>query len=534
MKKTTLTSISIESQISEVMVYLSGAQVTRTARLPLTAGVQSFVFAGLPAELESESIQVSTEDGVAIRSVEYAINHLQPEDQTEEITALRKKLKDLESHLLREKNKIELGALEETLFAKNMEIAGQESGLKAEDLKSTVLFYNERMSVIRDVRMTCQEQIEDLNTQIDAVRSQLGSFDQKKPEPVSDVTVTVSLDEESDDTVSEKTLALSYFVNKASWKPFYDIRVKDVSSDISLYYKGRISQNSGETWENVKLSLSTGNPSLNGTCPELHPWHLDFQKELLVKPSLSRRRYSSAAHVEEGLFTEDEAIALMYTGELPAIPEGPESAVKTTDSITSVEYTITAPYTLASGDEGQDVKIVEHSLPAKYRYYSIRKLEREVFLLAAVSGWEHLNLVAGEATVFFENRYVGKTHIDPLRADETMDLSLGPDKSVIVTRIRGKDFTAKTLTGGNMKQTRQWELTVRNLKPFPIEIELKDQVPISANKQITVNVIEISEADMVQDTGILTWKFTLEPAESKSMTVKYTVTSPQGIPVVLE
>ena len=180
------------------------------------------------------------------------------------------------------------------------------------------------------------------------------------------------------------------------------------------------------------------------------------------------------------------------------------------------------------------VEIITHSLPAQYRYFSARKLDKEVFLIAAVRDWEHLNLIAGEGSIFFENRYVGKTYIDPRRAEDEINLSLGVDKSVMVTRIKGRDFTEKTLTGGNVRQTRQWELTVKSLKTKPVDIKVIDQIPVSLNKQITVDAAEISGAEWNKDTGILTWDFTLEPAAVKKMAVKYTVTQPKNTTVILE
>jgi uncharacterized protein (TIGR02231 family) len=355
---------------------------------------------------------------------------------------------------------------------------------------------------------------------------------------VSEITVTAAIEGEAADN-GVKEITLSYFVHNASWQPSYDIRAKDTESAVALHYKASVSQNSGENWEEVNLILSTGNPIAGGDCPDLKPWYLDFHREPLrnqfqqfnAVSGVEKMRAVSRSEMMKDMEIEECADECAAAS---AEESADESAVIVTHSTTSVEYGIKAPCDIASGDGGQDVEIAVHSLPAKYRYYSVRKLEREVFLLAAVSGWEHLNLIAGDASIFFENRYVGKTYIDPRAAGETIDLSLGVDKSVVVTRVRGKDFTANTLSGGSVKQTRQWELTARNLKTAPIDIELLDQIPVSANKQITVDLVEKSGAELDKDTGILTWKFTLKPAESKSMPVKYTVTSPKNNTVLLD
>ncbi|MCL1790989.1 MAG: mucoidy inhibitor MuiA family protein [Peptococcaceae bacterium] len=543
MKNLTSTSIPVDSRISNVVVYLSGAQVTRTADIETPADSLSVVFSRLPGTLHPESIQVSVTDGTVIHSVEHATNYLQETDHTEEITALKEQLKTLERRLIKENNQVELGTLEEKMFARNMDLAGSKTGLKADELKAAVLFYNERMSAVRETRLSCQERIDDLNKQITALKTQLGSFNRNRarPEPVSEITVTLAANESSEDTTSPKTLTLSYFVDTAGWQPSYDIRANNAFGDIALHYKGKVSQNSGENWENVRLTLSTGNPGINAVCPDLKPWYVDlplYQPRVLAS-GVARGR-SRAPGLSDEINGEDSGH--MYLEQSEATGEPFETATASaslltaavSESVTSAEYNLTPPYTIASGDDGQDVEITTHSLAAAYRYFSVSKLEREVFLLAAVREWEHLHLIAGEASIFFENRYVGKTMIDPRRAEETIDLSLGTDKSVIVTRERGKDRTGKTLVGGNIKQTRQWELTARNLKPYPIEIELKDQVPVSINKQINVSVIDMDGATMDADTGILTWKITLNPAEAKTMTMKYVVTSPKETPVYLD
>ena len=547
MKNAIQTPVPVESRITDVTVYLSGAQITRTAEI--SADMQTVVFEKLPAGLKAESIQASAGNGMSIRSVEHTVNYLETADYTKEITELQQKLKELEREQENENNTIELGGLEEALFSENKRLAGVESGLKADELKAAVLFYNERMAAVRETRLACTRRLEDLKKEIAGIKSQLGSFRRTGSEAVSEITITIAASD-GEQNVSPRELSVSYYVTDAGWTPSYDIRAKDANSEISLHYNAFVCQKTGENWENVNLTLSTGNPGIGGACPELQPWRLDFYQRPYREPTIRSRSIAKASvsesasamlrgliSIEEENDYEDEPELDGYAPEevgAVSLIEAPAPTAVMTESMTSAEYSITAPYSAASGDDGQDVEITVHSLPAEFRYFCVSKLDREVFLLAAVSGWEHLNLVAGEASIFFEGRYVGKSYIDPRKGDEKIDLSLGADKSVIVTRVRGKDFTAKALVGNNVKQTRQWELTARNLKPVPIMIEMQDQIPVSVNKQIVVDAEKISGAKMDEDTGILTWTFTLNPAESKSLTVKYVVTNPKNSKVILE
>ncbi|MDR0286198.1 MAG: DUF4140 domain-containing protein, partial [Clostridiales bacterium] len=209
MRNANYISTPIESRITEVTVYLSGAQVSREGKFTAGPETQRLVFKGLPYGLQPESIQVFSEKGVVIHSVEHQVNYQQQAERTEAVQNLQKELEDLNGQLLRKNNTIELGQLEENFFTQNMQLAGTESGLKADELKAAVLFYNERMAAIRETRIECSQQIEELDKKIYAIKSQLGEFDRKRPEPVSEVTVTVSADEEAAKNSPEKTLSLS-------------------------------------------------------------------------------------------------------------------------------------------------------------------------------------------------------------------------------------------------------------------------------------------------------------------------------------
>jgi len=519
----------LESKITNVTIYLSGAQVTRQAELVPSTGVNELVFENLTNTLQPGSLQVSAADSdcVTILSVEHKINYLKQADKSVEIEDLLNKRKTLGEQVAAQQSELSLCDLEYAFFENNNNLAGNENGLKASELKEAVLFYNQRMAEISQKRISCNKIIEDLGEKISTINFQLGSFSNVHQIPVSEVTVKITAER-----AEAVNLTLSYYVPSASWQPSYDIRAKDTRSPVLLHYKATVTQNTNENWEDVKLILSTGNPSMNGECPDLKPWYIDFYTE----PSISRyQQFNAAPMAMKKMSCEMVSSDMMdCCEEVDECKIVEESAAQVNESLTCTEYIINEVYNIQSGDGGQCVDIITHSLPAVYRYFSVRKLEKEVFLLAAIRDWEHLNLIAGEASIFFENCYVGKTFIDPRRAEEEINLSLGVDKSVMVTRVKGKDFTEKNLTGSSVKQTRQWELTVRNLKNIPIEIKVLDQIPVPLNKQITVDALEISGAEINKDSGILTWEFMLEPADVRKIAVKYILTQPKNTTVVLD
>ena len=514
--------INLDSEISDVIVYLSGAQVTRKVAVQLESGSTLLKFGMLPISLIPQSIQVLAEEGVTIQSVEHKINYLAKAQDKEEIEKLKTELENLNDKKIYEESLLKLCDHEKQFLLSNSNLAGKNTGLLTNELKSAAEFFSEKMGEINIKRIETNKALTKLDDEIEKISKELGIYSSPKSTPVSEVIVNVS-------SVGIKTdVSLSYYVNNASWNPYYDIRAKDINSNIQLVYKASVYQNTNEDWNDVNLTLSTTSPSYGGICPDLKPWYINFEKPALRSNPQARNKMTLTNISIESEFSREETLEL-YDKKSP-----PNQLAEVKESMTSVEYTIKIPTSISSGQDPQNVDITTHSLPAKYHYFSVRKLEKEVFLLAAVRDWENLNLIAGEANIFFENRYIGKTYIDPRRAEEEMEFSLGSDKSVIVTRVRGKNYTEKTLILGNTKNTRQWELTVRNLKSHVINIKILDQIPVSINSQILVDVHEISGADYDKDTGILTWNLNIEPASSKSITVKYTVSHPKDKPVLLE
>jgi len=178
--------------------------------------------------------------------------------------------------------------------------------------------------------------------------------------------------------------------------------------------------------------------------------------------------------------------------------------------------------------------LAKHSLPAAYEYYAVRKLEKDVFLLAKVAGWEKLNLLSGNANLFFEGKYVGESYIETRQTDEELTLSLGRDKNITVTRIRKKDFSEKQFLSTTVTETREWDLTVHNKKNQAVVITVEDQIPVSTEKDIKIEAINISKAQFDKELGKLTWKLNLKPSETQSMNVKYSVKYPKDRKMVLE
>ena len=201
---------------------------------------------------------------------------------------------------------------------------------------------------------------------------------------------------------------------------------------------------------------------------------------------------------------------------------------------TTVDFEIKTPYTIKSDNKNYMVDMEFYALPAFYQYYCVPKIDKDAFLIANIVDWEKYNLLEGEANVFFEDTYVGKTLMDVRYASDTLEISLGRDKKVSVNREKIKDFTNKQFIGNKKEETRAWKTTVKNNKTQAINMIILDQVPVSTIEEIEVTVQNDSGAKQDPETGEIKWEFELNPNDSKEFELKYSVKYPKHKKIILE
>jgi uncharacterized protein (TIGR02231 family) len=192
-----------------------------------------------------------------------------------------------------------------------------------------------------------------------------------------------------------------------------------------------------------------------------------------------------------------------------------------------VVFDIDLPYDVPSNGKEQNVNLKDYKIPATYKYYSAPRLDKDAYLLGQVIDWESLNLLPGEANIIFEGTYIGKTSIDAASTQDTLNLTLGRDKRVVINREKMTDFSSVKFLGSNKKQTFTYEITVRNNKKEPIQMELQDQYPLSTTKDIEVELLQHEGATVNEETGIVTWKLQLAPGEIKKYRLSYSVKYPK-------
>jgi uncharacterized protein (TIGR02231 family) len=503
------------SKISDVTVFLNKAQVTREFKTRLDAGKTDLIVKGLTSQLDPQSIQVEGKGSFTILGIVHQQNYLNEFNTPPALRTLRDSLEYLQRQILIENSQKEILNKEEQMLLSNQKIGGTNQNLTVSELKAMADFYRSRLSDIVMSRMKQDVLIKKLNEKLVRIQRQVNEQNELYSRNTSEIIISVSAP-----AATIIDVVVNYVVANAGWYAIYDLRATNTKSPVQLSYKANVFQSTGEDWKGVKLKLSTANPSLGGLKPELYAWYLNF-----YRPAVTGR--ASGVMLRKSLPAAEREIAVEEVESAPAPAETTADYVSTIQTSLNTEFDIALPYTIESSNKPTLVDIRQHELKADYIYSVAPKLDTDAFLMARATGWEEFSLLPGEANIFFEGTFVGKSYIDPNNIRDTLSVSLGRDKRVVVKREKLKDFSSRKLIGSNQKENLAFEISVRNTKNEPVKIIIEDQVPVSQNSQIEITVTDIAGAKHNKDTGKLSWEVSLQPNETKKMTYRFEVKYPK-------
>ncbi len=197
------------------------------------------------------------------------------------------------------------------------------------------------------------------------------------------------------------------------------------------------------------------------------------------------------------------------------------------EGITNTTFEIKKKYTIKSNQDITVIEVDKFEFPATFKHYAAPELNENVFLTANITGWEKYDLLYGEANIYFNGAYAGKTIINPLATEEELELSMGVDPNVIITRKKIDNFKSKSFLGANRIVSKEYEIKVKNTKQSAITLLIEDRIPVSQNKEIKVDDLEYGDAEFDEEKGILKWNITLGANEDTAKRLSYVVKYPK-------
>ncbi len=521
--------IDASSQISAVTVYADRARVTRTAEVALPEGESVVRLAGLPADLDPSSVQAGgTGTGVKILGLEIRDVFF---DQTvnprvRELEAQLQALQDQEATLVAKKADLQerrtfLNKVRDGLAQPGAEEGKGASSASLEKVKPLYEFYGAETVAISEATQANAVAIREIGPKKQVVVDELNRLRSGGGKTEKQVLVAVKAS-----SPAKATLSLGYNMTGASWQPLYDARVNTQTGAIELAYYGNVRQQTGENWDNVKLSLSTARPSVGARMPELDPWWLNFIRPMAV----SKRNtfgYSAGADADAAKAKEEMVVAAA-----PAPMEYEQAEIES--SGVSVVFEIKIPATIPSDGEEHRVAIATQKFDGKIEYVTTPKLADVAFLKTRLTNSSGAPILGGKVNVFRDGDFIGDSHVNFIAPGADFDFYLGTDDNVKVTRKTLVDRAAENGLFQKRKGiTRKYETTLENFKNQPVKVTVLDQLPVAQDASITVRDVKFSDTPVQdKDTGKLTWTFDLAPKQKKQITEEFTVDWPSEKDVV--
>ena len=253
-------------------------------------------------------------------------------------------------------------------------------------------------------------------------------------------------------------------------------------------------------------------------------------EEVVVTGYGTSKKIRGARSRDVARMVEDRVPGLAVEEEAPMaqMDESEVIVVEQQQAQFGFEFEIKQLLTLPDGGKTTTTEIARYQLPATYEYRGIPKIDKESFLVADATDWQKLNLLEGEANVYFDNSFVGKSILDPSVASDTLHFSLGRDQSIRVQRTKVSESSTRRFLGSSQEQTMTWRITVKNTRQENVGITIYDQTPIARNSDINVTVEELSGGIRDDKTGIVKWPLQLQPGEQRELVLQYKVKYPKN------
>ena len=517
------TANHVTPTIKEVTIYRSGAKITSVARVSIPAGKSEVFFDNLSPYFNANSLQVKLSGGVTLNAAVFQMKTPAPAPESPRIQKIRDSIVLLNDAISAINDEIDVYNKENVIIGHNATLIGTipdgktDPRLSVSELRELADFYRTRMLNLKKLNQNAQISIRNLQIRVNQLEEEL----QKLYPNTANQTGEIVLKVESS-TAQMVEIACTYLVQNAFWTPLYDLRSEGLDQPLKLVYKANVINNTGFDWKNVKVTLSSATPLVNNNRPILYPVFVDFRIQKVYKEEDVRM----LDNMRSNSYQMKEAAPNMAGAEISDKSE--EIIVDEAQEEFLTTFDIAKAQDIAADGQSNILTVEEKEMAAIYQYHAVPKVEPAVFLLAKIIDYGKYNLLPGTANIFFRETYVGQTTVNPNVTSDTLLLSLGRDDQITIKRVQPKDFTErKKILSNTIKESYAFEITVKNNKTVPINIEFIDQVPISKQETIEVELLDKDGAEYVPTYGKLTWKLDIKPGQNKKVRFSYSMKYPK-------
>lgn len=534
--------IELTAPIAEVTIFQGRAMVTRKGQVEIGVGDQNIKLKNMPLSISPDSLRVSGEgtEGSLITGVElhrvFDTESLNSERRELEKTykAAQEREVEIQDELNEFERQFSLLDAAAANFAQDFPRALAYQKAKVEDHQKFSEYITTKRKDITKALLLKKREMELAKKNTAAIKGKLDQSASKAATERNDVDILVRTT-----VAGPMKLAVSYAVSGAGWEPVYDVRVMPDTEKVNMSYYGIVTQETGEDWENVALTLSTAPHTEARELPELSPWYLTT--EIPMPKSRRAMGFKKMAAMEAPCMApppRPEAVGGAVCDEEKADKGGilmnamDQLVSEVETSGEAIVYKVPGTDTIISDGEPKKLTVAILDLTCKTEYLSIPKLSPEFYLKAKVSNDTEFVFLSGKVNLFQEDDYIGATNINTIAPKEKFDLSLGVTRQVVIKRELVKKETAAAGLLGGTRITYGYEIKVENHRKAKAKLVIMDQMPVPSHKDIKVEQLVVDpEAKDIDDLKRIKWKFFLDPEQKRTVRLEYSVEHPTKMSV---
>lgn len=566
-----LPEIPTESVIEEVMVYKHNARIIRKAKTNIPAGKSEVVLQNLSKKILLNSIQVKLDNkNISLVSAVPRINYFKKSTISEQHQQIKDSL-----GLLDERYKVLLvdrGVIQATknvLLNNNPLTSNKNVGFNIADVKELMEFRRKELASIEGALLDLRNEEAQIKRDRKRMQLQLNTLSNTMSQSSGELVLQVDAL-----TAASTSIEVKYVVTNAGWTPIYDLKSDGVGKPLELVHKAQVYQSTGTDWDQVKLSLSSSDPSLSHDRPILEPLKLGLMAsyykakikkkgntyiqyqgsgDLVLEDKVDQTKNSSQRSIGNiratvaGVNNYDKGESINSNGSRSSSNDTYIDGVRVIGnygvSEREIDYEFNPDEILGKNDHTIDfelellqsipsdgkehiIEIAKDEITVAYEYHIVPKLDKGAFLLAKITDYGKYNLMSAKANIFFEDVYLGQSYLDAKVTTDTLLLSLGRDEKISVLREKVKSERKEGI--GVVKETIAFELKIRNNKAEEIEVTVLDQVPVSKNKELEIYLVSSTKAEHYVPYGSLRWRRKITPNKTEKLRFEYEVKYPKN------
>ncbi|SCB25273.1 conserved hypothetical protein [Bradyrhizobium yuanmingense] len=528
-------NVDANSTIDTVTVYPDGATVTRVISLDLASGDSTLVAKDFPLSLDPSSLRVEGEAGakLTIGTIDARPPKAAPPVNLPELDKRIEALRDQRADLQ--------GAIDSAnarrKFAQHFAEASP-AGLGEKGEARPIAEWRAAFAAVAEEIATADSAIRDATRKQRELDRQIAQLEaERSAKPPSKLEVRIDV---ASAAATKATLRVTYAVRNARWVPLYDARLdtgaKDRKPQLELVRRAEVTQSTGEDWSNVTLGVSTVRISRGGSAPELHsliaqypqvpkPMALGTASDLArPAPTVRQRSYepmSKAAEATELRERADEQQAVAEIGDFQAT------------------FRIPGRVSLGAADGAKSLRIASVNVPADLAVRAAPVLDPTAFLEASFKQTDDTTLLPGKVAIYRDGTFVGRGKITASAKEDIVRLGFGADDKVKIERavLKRNEGSAGLLVTTSKTDERSFKTTIRNGHDFPIRVAIEDQLPVSENEDIVVEMLPSSTqptANNIRDKrGVLEWSFDAKPGEARDINFAWRIRWPKDKSMVI-